>query len=59
MQKNKKKYSPPCILSQIDIPVAESILAGSLVDSIEHIESTGQGVDTYDFNQEPFNYNWE
>ena len=37
----------------------DSVLVGSIVDDIEYIESTGQDVETCDFNDVVFNFDWE
>lgn len=55
----RKQYIPPRIVSQMAIIPEDSVLVGSIVDDIEYIESTGQDVETCDFNDVVFNFDWE
>lgn len=58
--KKKKTFAPPGILSVVHMETEGSVLAGSIVDDIEYIESTGQDVETLDFDSsDMFNHQWD
>lgn len=52
----QQKYNKPIIKKIILVP-KNNILAGSVVDNITSIESTGQEV--IEFNDSDFSHNWE
>lgn len=46
---NKKEFIPPCILQEVQLIPEHSFLVRSAIVNIEHIESTGQEVESLDF----------
>ena len=55
--KRKKVYKTPAILREVFLQVEGEILAGSVVDTTT-VVSTGQEVETYNFDSEVFNHEW-
>lgn len=61
MIKQKRPYSEPLVLSQVNLLLERDLLAGpSVVDHMPEsaIKATGQELETYDFNSS-FDHNWE
>ena len=54
----KTKYVSPVVLQSVSLEMEEGILAGSVADSTK-VQTTGQEVQTYDFNDDSFNHVWE
>ena len=56
--KQRLQYASPAVIREIPFVPAGQLLAGSVVDNIEKIESVGQ--DLTDFTtDDPFVHNWE
>lgn len=56
----KKLYITPHLLQQTQLCLEQDFLQGSVVDKLT-VESTGQEVETYDYNSSTtqFNHEWE
>ena len=54
----KKAYESPAILRQVACVPQNSLLGGSIVDKAT-VTSQGQQVDTYNWDTEGFNHEWE
>ena len=54
----KKTYAAPAILRLVDFAPHEALLVGSIVDKAT-VTSQGQQVETYEWNTEGFNHDWE
>lgn len=52
----KKNYGTPTILQETRIVLEQNLMA-SVVDNLT-VESTGQEVETFDFNSTEFNHTW-
>lgn len=56
---NMKNYVSPTVLRRVSVQLESPILAGSVVDKIEKIETTGQQVETKDFSDySSFTHDW-
>jgi len=53
-----KKYEKT-LFTPIDIECEGGILSGSVINVSSTIETTGQEVQTLDFEDDSFNHNWE
>lgn len=56
MMKQYRKYAAPVILRETAFTPAGSLLAGSVVDDLPTIESSGQEVTT--FTSDDFTHTW-
>ena len=54
--KKRRVYASPAILQETFFKPEGQLLAGSVVDNIEKIESTGQ--DLTEFSSDDFTHNW-
>ena len=52
----RSAYTPPVVLGETAFKSEGRLLAGSVVDNIEKIESTGQ--DLTEFSSDDFTHNW-
>lgn len=59
--KMMKNYVSPAVLSRCKLELENNILQSSVVEFIGTVESTGQNVHNFDWNnQQPyFNHNWD
>lgn len=56
-KKCKKAYVLPAILRQVDLAPRMELLAGSVVDDLK-VTSSGQIIDSYNFDESGFNHDW-
>lgn len=54
-----KNYEKPCIKNITEIQLENTILTSSIAVEDVQVESTGQEVVTYDFNNNNFNWEWQ
>ncbi len=62
--KNKNRnarefYIAPLVVKVREVELEQSILAGSVVNDISSVRSTGQTVEEFDFTDAGFNSSWE
>ena len=59
--KQKNSYVTPCVLRKIPIELEGTILAGSVVDSVSGVKTTGQDMEEFiDVSSSgSFNHSWE
>jgi len=59
--KQKNSYVTPCVFRKIPIDLEGAILAGSVVDSVSGVKTTGQDMEEFiDVSSSgSFNHSWE
>jgi len=59
--KQKNSYVTPCVFRKIPIELEGTILAGSVVDSVSGVKTTGQDMEEFiDVSSSgSFNHSWE
>lgn len=59
-QDGKRGYVKPLVMDSLSFLV-DDILVGSIIDSVDYVESFGQVHNEFDFTNEdtPFNITWE
>lgn len=57
--RRKQHYVSPAVLREAIYVPEGQLLAGSVVDNIEKIESTGQDLTDLDFTSGGFNHDWQ
>ena len=58
--KQKNSYAAPCVLRKISIELEGTILAGSVVDSVSGVKTTGQDMEEFIdvSSSSTFNHSW-
>ena len=61
MRDNKNNYATPRVLSRLVVVPDVSILQGSITDALNMggVDTTAQEVETIDFNENPFQHEWQ
>ena len=57
--KRKMKFDSPRVLQEKHLLLEPELMAGSIVESIESIRSTGQETIDLNFSESTFNHNWQ
>ena len=55
----KEPFVRPAVLAEVRMTPESAFLAGSIIDEITEVATTGQETDDYDFSYDGFNHSWE